>query len=811
LTIQPVSALVAAIVTFAIGGSVLLREPRRGAHVLYATFAFNIALYCSLSFVAKRFDSAIWDWASLLAAVSLPATAQRFFQAFLGDEAGPPPLSRSTVFGAAVFYSILLFSRFIEPVHTTVVFKAAFMSYVFLGLYLSVFYLYRRYRATPSRVEKKRLLYLLVGGFATVTASLAEALPHGPSFGNIFIIVYLYFLSQNLVRYRLLDLNELLGRMVVLGTLVFILAFIYGVLVRWVGTDEPGLFFFNTLLASATIVILIEPLRTRVEGGISRWMFQEKFELSRRIEALRGELANVIDMRVLVPRVLGALEDSRRITHASVYLADPDGSGFELSGHVGPKPEGRFDAIAHRVFFERLRRTGVITLEGIEREIAARRPVSAEEQESLQLMLRTLEQMYGSVALGFSSEEQLLGVLVIRDDRLREAYSTDEIEIFRGVATSIGITLQNSQVYERMKERDRLAALGQMAAGLAHEIRNPLGSIKGAAQFLQPAKPESRESQELRGGQDLRDSRRESNREGQSEFLGIIVEEVNRLNKIVSQFLDYARPYRGEQRPLDVAEVLKKTLSLLPKEPQESGAVEVVTSFAEKMPPVRADAEQLLQVFLNLSLNAVQAIPTGAGPGKVLISTALRRATRRGAAAAFLEVRFRDTGVGIPAGDLKNLFIPFFTTKEKGTGLGLPISQRIIENHGGTIEVRSQPGEGATFTVLLPIEADAYAAYLEATREGPRRTPATPPPPPPAVSFPAGALRGSPHPPAMDSAGPSPAPPTRPPPPLPPQPVRRPQTLPVEAANRDAPTPPPLTDAAGQTAVSTSTSSVRTR
>ena len=723
MSIQPVSALVAAIVTFALGGSVLLREPRRGAHVLFATFAFNIAIYCALSFVAKRFESPLWDWASLLAAVSLPATAQRFFQAFLGDEAGPPPLSRSTVFGAAVFYSILLFSRFIEPVHRTLSFHVAFMAYVFAGLYLSVFYLYRRYRATPSRVEKKRLLYLLVGGFATVTASVAEALPHGPSFGNIFIIVYLYFLSQNLVRYRLLDLNELLGRMVVLGTLVFILAFIYGVMVRWVGTDEPGLFFFNTLLASATIVILIEPLRTRVEGGISRWMFQEKFELSRRIEALRGELANVIDMRVLVPRVLGALEDSRRITHASVYLADPDGSGYELGGHVGPKPEGRFDAITHRAFFERLRRTGVITLEGIEREVAARRPVSTEEQESLQLMLRTLEQMYGSVALGFSSEDQLLGALVIRDDRLREAYSTDEIEIFRGVATTIGITLQNSQVYERMKERDRLAALGQMAAGLAHEIRNPLGSIKGAAQFLQPAHDGGKEG--------TRDS--QGGREGTREFLDIIVEEVNRLNKIVSQFLDYARPYRGEQRPLEVADVLRKTLSLLPKEKEtpEQGAVEIVTTFADRMPPVRADAEQLLQVFLNLSLNAIQAVAPAGVPGKLFISTALRRATRRGATAAFLEVRFRDTGVGIPAGDLKNLFIPFFTTKDKGTGLGLPISQRIIENHGGTIEVRSQPGEGATFTVLLPIEADAYAAYLDATREAPRRTPATPPPFPP--------------------------------------------------------------------------------
>src|SRR4029079_15425244 len=138
--------------------------------------------------------------------------------------------------------------------------------------------------------------------------------------------------------------------------------------------------------------------------------------------------------------------------------------------------------------------------------------------------------------------------------------------------------------------------------------------------------------------------------------------------------------------------------------------VEIATSYADGLPPVRADAEQLLQVFLNLALNAVQAMPEG---GRLFVSRSIRRATRRGAAAAFLEVRFRDTGVGIPPGDLRNLFIPFFTTKEKGTGLGLPISQRIIENHGGTIELRSQAGMGATFTVLLPVESDAYAAYVE--------------------------------------------------------------------------------------------------
>jgi signal transduction histidine kinase len=135
----------------------------------------------------------------------------------------------------------------------------------------------------------------------------------------------------------------------------------------------------------------------------------------------------------------------------------------------------------------------------------------------------------------------------------------------------------------------------------------------------------------------------------------------------------------------------------------------------EELPPVRADAEQLRQVFLNLGLNALQAMPQG---GKLTISSGVRRGARRGEAASFLEVRFRDTGVGISPGDLKNLFIPFYTTKEKGTGLGLPISQRIIENHGGTIEVRSQQGKGATFTVLLPIEADAYAEMRRSSLTG---------------------------------------------------------------------------------------------
>jgi signal transduction histidine kinase len=703
MTTQPLSSLVAAIVGLAIGGSVFLREPRRGAHALFATFAFNVALYSLFSALAVGL-SENFRWLAMLAAVSLPATAQRFFRAFLGDEAGPPPLSRSTVAMAGMFYLALVFSRLVSPaIHTRGAFRLALTVYVFAGLYLSVLYLYRRYLSTPSRVEKIRLLYLVIGGVATVTFALVDLLPGDLSLGNICITIYLYFVSQTLVRYRLLDLNELLGRMLVLAALVLLVTVIYGLSVKWVDPDNYGMFFFMSLVASTAIIIVFDPLRTKVEALVNRWMFQEKYELLRRIENLRTDLMNVIDVKDLVPRVLAALEDSRRVTHASVYIVDPDGSGYEMAGHIGPKPEARLDAVAYRAFFDRLRRLGVVSVEGIERELAALKNKQGEERESLLLIARALELMGGSVVLAIIGEEQLLGMLVLRDERLPQPYSSDEIELFRGVAASIGVTLQNSQVYERMKERDRLAALGQMAAGLAHEIRNPLGSIKGAAQYLQPM-----------AGQPVEPATKE--------FLDIIVEEVNRLNRIVSQFLDYARPYRGDQTPLDVNDVVKKTLHLVEKE-EGAGKVDIVTNLVEGLPPVRADAEQLRQVFLNLAINAIQAMPGG---GKLQVSTSLRRSTRRGAVAAFLEVRFRDSGVGIPAQDLRSLFIPFFTTKEKGTGLGLPISQRIIENHGGTIEVRSQAGAGSSFTVLLPIEADAYASYAESKKGPPpfaRRTP----------------------------------------------------------------------------------------
>ena len=675
MNIQSLSALLAAIVSFAIGSSVVLRDRRQRAYRLFAVFCFVLCAWHITTFLQATLEWESVYFISLFAGVLVPIASIRFFRVFLADERSARPATPRWMVPLAVGFVVAIgyaiaFRKY--KLHHQWTFTGALGGYVFLGLYASMLELYGKYRSTLARVEKTRIKYLLIGGLGAITFAAADFLPKFgipfPALGNVLTIIYLYFISQTLFRYRLLDLTELLGRMVVIATFVLILAAIYGLLVAWIPADQSGVFFFNTLVASFVILILFDPLRTAVEGQVQKWMFREKYELKARVDALRHVLANVIDLKEAVRITISSLEESRRVTHAAIYFVDADGGGYELHGHLGPRPVERIDAIA-----------------------------------------RTLDEMHAALCIPIVADEQVIGLLALKDERVvREAYATDEIDLFERVAAQMAITVQNSKLYERMKERDRLAALGEMAAGLAHEIRNPLGAIKGAAQLLTPP------STDGSAGGASGDAGHAGVPPEAREFLGIIVEEANRLNRVVSQFLDYARPYRGEPQPLDVNEVVRKTAQLVTPPPLSDpsapdGAaevkpppVEVHLQLADELPRARADAEQLRQVFLNLAINAVQAMPSG---GKLTISTALRKPGRR--STSMLEVRFRDTGVGIAAADLKNLFIPFYTTKDKGTGLGLPISQRIIENHGGTIEVRSRVGVGSTFTVVLPVFDEA--------------------------------------------------------------------------------------------------------
>jgi two-component system, NtrC family, sensor histidine kinase HydH len=232
-----------------------------------------------------------------------------------------------------------------------------------------------------------------------------------------------------------------------------------------------------------------------------------------------------------------------------------------------------------------------------------------------------------------------------------------------------------AEVQEEARRSERLAALGQMSAGLAHEIRNPLGVIKGSAEML---------SQKLGQSNPLA-----------SELAGYISSETNRLSALVARFLDFARPQALELMPGDVREVVETALTAVAAQ-RPAAKVVVERVYAADLPLVRMDDRLCEQVFQNLALNAYEAMEPDGGKLRVEISFALRGGM------GGVEVTLQDSGPGIPPEICEQVFNPFFTTKKTGVGLGLAIVSKIVDELHGSLQLESKPGQGACFRVFFP-------------------------------------------------------------------------------------------------------------
>ncbi len=710
----------AAIVCLALAVAMLLRQGRTRLWTAFALLNFALLAYQVGDFLHGLLGTQTWPLRLALAAAAfIPVAVLGFIVEFQGESAGRVVGLRRIATASGLAIAAVA----VSPIALVPAARVAAAGVVFIQLTAAVSLLYARMRRAASRTERARLFYLWVGAALCVGLTFGELLIRlagwpPPPFANVAMTIYLYFLSQTILRHRLLDLNELLGKIVVLASVGVVLALIYGVLVRWTGGQSVGLFFFNTMVASFVILILFEPLKAKVEERVLAFFFAERFQFMQSLGALRQRMAGIIDVRELGQVVLDGLYETRRVTHASIYLLADDGLGYRRLDYRGPAPTPYIDAATMRALVQSAQAGQKAQLvELVERRLAELRQLLpgesetassalAEERTRLSEIGAAMAAMRAGVTIPLIASQRVVGFLCLLDDRVPEAFASDELAAMLEIGEQAAITIENSRLYEKMKERDRLAALGEMAAGLAHEIRNPLGAIKGAAQYLDPAGMPA----------------------GDAEILNIIVEEVNRLDAVVAQFLQYSRPLpaatSGKFQPTDLNDVLWKTMKLIENDLPRNVAVEL--DLTPGLPSIRADAEQLKQVFINLALNAVQAMPDG---GRLTVRTrrphapvelGLSDSTPRYSADQ-VEVRVADTGAGIPEDALDRIFIPFYTTKSKGTGLGLAISQRIVKGHGGTIEVQSRLGEGSEFILRFP----SAAALDTAGRLGMVQSPTT--------------------------------------------------------------------------------------
>lgn len=297
----------------------------------------------------------------------------------------------------------------------------------------------------------------------------------------------------------------------------------------------------------------------------------------------------------------------------------------------------------------------------------------------------SMSRLEAAISIPLLSRGNLIGFMNLGRRPVIGSYSPEERDWLSLVANLSVNALENRKLVEDLKKSkshiqraDRLASLGTLTAALAHELRNPLVAIKTFTQLL----PERFEDDEFR-----------------NHFLRIVSGEVDRISTLINELLEFARPSDPKVEAENVNTILDSILFLVSTGTKKKH-MEIIKDFAPNLPSVPIDREQIKQVFLNILINAIEATEDG---GRIYVRTRAHLHVNEGPC---VQVEVRDTGCGIPSEHLESIFHPFFTTKHKGSGLGLSISSQIVQEHKGSIDVESRLNEGSTFYVNLPLHGD---------------------------------------------------------------------------------------------------------
>jgi signal transduction histidine kinase len=677
--------------------SVLTRNVRNKLFLAFAVLTTVLSFWSLSFFLEKIWTGGTFYWWHLLLHSWIGPAALVFIRLMvrLQDRASRRLLDLSVALSLSLTSALVLHLDAIDWVRTLLYFSPALV-----GLQILRLMWVDRARPHLPAVGFGRRNWIFFGGLlALCTSSMDHVAWLGlgvPAFGNLALTVYIFFVSQAITQQRLLNFGALVSRFLVLLGVALILTGMYSVFVAWI-SDSPELFFLNSFIASFFILTLLDPLRTMVGYLTERMLSQKHLRLQNSLREAQRRLAGVVDATSLFQAILQFTEQTLSPQWAGLFVLRSDGTRFRrvrtvsqvgrLEPELAPATGALREILANHPLFEyseRLQKKGELPIvldQIIANEID--RSASRPQREHLAGLIEGLNALGANLVIPLFHSGSILGFLALSIPEPPEPWGSNWglLRVIYPFFEQAGQALQSMEVFVRSREKERLAALGEMAAGLAHEIRNPLGAIKGAAQFLDP-------------DADRPDSR----------FLRVIVEEVDRLNRVVTQFLDYSKPSTSDLKPVELIPLTERTIDNL--RPSIREGVELSFSRPAEPVSVMGSPEQLQQVLINLLQNAAKALDGRTEGGRVRVTLELEGSAAQPEVALTVE----DNGRGIKREHMDKLFIPFFTTSPSGTGLGLPISQKIIEAHRGRIEFASEEGRFTRFSVVLPVLPKGGAA-----------------------------------------------------------------------------------------------------
>ena len=551
--------------------------------------------------------------------------------------------------------------------------------------------------------ERMQIFYLLLGFLLTaaiaVPANLFFQSVLSVGFFRIANYSFLFivtFTTHSILRYRLMDIRVVMRETTIY--LICSLAVLLFGLLLWFPLTRY--FFLPPLVSLSLILIASAALFRWIQIPMRRVANQYFFSSLRQTEEMARDLSRklttLIDQKELVSVFLGTVIDSFQLDKAGIILRKGTSDYYESEKLIGFKTKNLFSK-SDNFLIRHLKKIKSIEIKE-ELTLKIKDNSSKEETARLIQLKEEMRKIEAEVCLALLSKGDLGGVLILGKKTSGKPYSKQELELLQTLANQAAIALDNARLHEEVKDwgkelgrkvkekseelrksqaqllqSEKLAGIGQLAAGIAHEIRNPLGIIATSLYYLNDVLPKKKE-----------DIKR---------HFQIMEAEISRCESIISNLLEFSRKSTQEFELIDVNQLLNITLSLVEKDLFVKD-IKVINKFRHS-PTIKANMDEMKQVFLNLILNATQAMPRG---GKLEIATSLTENEQ-------VRIKIADSGTGISEKHLSKIFDPFFTTKApgEGTGLGLTLVHNIIERWGGTIQVESQRVKGTTFTIEFPI------------------------------------------------------------------------------------------------------------
>jgi len=560
--------------------------------------------------------------------------------------------------------------------------------YILAAMFGGIFFLIRSYKNSIG-LERIQVKYCLMGIFIMtifgITFNLIIPMVSSSRFSHLGPVASLFMvgsISYAIVKHRLMDINIVFKKgttYVLLLALLFVPSFLFILFSQKVFFNKISYLFSAIIVALLFLItILFYRIKTETEKAVEHLLFKGRYDYRETLGKFSKAMVSILDLQSLSKKIIETITQTMGVEKASLFLVNEEKGGYSLFESKNINPSVSTSQLPKDDPLPRyLQKIGEIII----REELAKGANIPELNE----VVKKMSLLESEVSIPLLWKGQLIGMINLSHKFNKDIYSNEDIELLGTLANQTAIAIENARLYEDLKRSksyiqraDRLASLGTLTAGLAHEIRNPLVAIKTLTQLL----PDRLDDEEFR-----------------DQFLKIASGEVDRISSLVNELLNFARPSDPKLEAENINTILDGMILLVSTETKKK-QITVFRNYASDLPRIEIDPEQIKQVLLNILLNAISATSEN---GQIIVKT--RSFTKPGGE-PYIQIEFTDTGCGIPEEHLEDIFNPFFTTKTTGSGLGLSISNQIVQDHRGYIDVESQLDKGSSFFINLPVNQD---------------------------------------------------------------------------------------------------------